>query len=98
MTDEAEPGPHPLIGRQRHLIVFLRFAYAVALTLALAAVLLPGDAGIAAGVALMTTLIAAPALRVTWLATRWVHRRDLRYAGVAVALLAVMAAGAVAAL
>lgn len=98
MTATGEPGPHPLVGRQRHLIVFLRAAYAVALLLAVAAVVLPGDAGTAAGVGLIATLVATPALRVGWLVARWVRRRDVRFATVAAGLLAVMAAGALAAL
>lgn len=92
------PGPHPLVGRQRHLLLFLRSLYALAIAFAAGGVFLPGAAGRASGTALVTTLVAAPALRVAWLAMRWVRRRDLRFAMVALVLLVVVGVGGLTAL
>ncbi|QGG95333.1 hypothetical protein [Actinomarinicola tropica] len=90
----SAPGPHPLVGRQRHLVTFLRALYVLAFALALAGVVLPGEAGDAAGTALVATLVAAPVLRIAWLLVRWIRRRDLRFAAVAFGLLVVIGAGA----
>ena len=98
MSDTSGPGPHPLVGRQRHLVTFLRVALVVAVVLALGGVVLPGDAGRTAGVAVVATLVAVPVVRVAWLLVRWVPRGDRRYAEVAAALLVVVACGAAAAL
>lgn len=94
----SDPAPHPLVGRQRHLVAFLRVLYVIAFALALGGVLLPGELGDAAGAGLVTMLIAAPVLRIAWLAARWVRRRDLRFAAVAVGLLVVIGVGALTAL
>lgn len=92
------PGRHPLVGRQRQLVAFLRGALVLALLLALGGVVLPGDAGRYSGVALVAILVAVPVVRVAWLLVRWVRRGDPRFAAAAAALLAVVAVGAVAAL
>lgn len=42
----------------------------------------------------VTVVTAAPVLRVGWLTARWVQRRDWVFAGLAVALMVVIAAGA----
>lgn len=74
---------------------YLRAAAVLAAALALAGVVLPGTAGRIAAWAMVTTLIAAPFLRVAWLASRWAHPPDWRFFGAAVGLLALTAAGAV---
>jgi uncharacterized protein HemY len=91
---ETSPPPHPLVGRQRWLIVALRVAVAVAAMLAAAAVAVPGELGENLGYAVVTLIIAAPVARVVWLAIRWIRRGDLRFAGVAGLVLAVVATAA----
>lgn len=98
LHDAPGPGAHPLVGRQRHLVAFLRVAAVAATVLALAGVVLPGRAGTAAGLALVATLVGVPVARVAWLMVRWIRRGDPRYAAVAGALLAVAAGGALSAL
>ena len=74
---------------------FLQAAGAAALGLAAAGVLLPGPAGRVAAWAMLAVLVAAPFLRVAWLAARWARPPDWRFFGAAVALLALTAVGAV---
>ena len=75
----------------------LRFS--LILTLVLAAVgLLPGPSGVVAGTAAVAVVTATPLLRVAWLAARWWRAGDHRYALIALALLSVVASGAIAAL
>lgn len=83
--------PDPRLGRQRALATYLRVALGVATVLGLLAALLPDDwAEETAGVAMVVVLIAAPIGRIGWLLVRWLRRGDWRFAGAAVALLAVM--------
>ncbi|HYF46355.1 MAG TPA: hypothetical protein VD926_09110, partial [Acidimicrobiales bacterium] len=56
--------------------------------------LLPGDIGEVSGVALVALLVAVPAIRVLWLAVRWTHKGDRRFAGLALLLVLLAAAGA----
>jgi hypothetical protein len=74
--------------------VFLRGATAIAVVGSAIAVLVPGRVGQAAGAAVVATLVAAPLLRVLWLAVRWVRRGDLLFAGVAGVLLVIVGAAA----
>lgn len=76
----------------------LRAAAAAALVLGALAAAVPGDAGTAIGTAAVGVVIAAPLLRVAWLAKRFVREGDDRFALLALALLAVVATGAVLAL
>jgi hypothetical protein len=85
------PGPHPLVGRQRHLIVALRWSLAITGILALAGVVLAGRAGEIAATMFLVVLIAIPIIRVIWLGIRWVRRGDPRYALVSGVLLVVIA-------
>lgn len=91
----SEPGPHPLVGRQRVLVVFLRAMTYLAVGLSVAGVVLPGSSGRVAAVALVVVLVGTPVVRVAWLLARWTRRGDRRFAAVAAALLAIMAVGAV---
>jgi hypothetical protein len=72
----------------------LQGSAAIALVLGIAGAVLPGDAGIAAATGAVTVVVAAPLVRVLWLAVRWVRKGDVRFAGLAVVLLAVVATGA----
>lgn len=84
--------------RYARMIVMLRFLTKLAFVAALVGVLLPGPVGtIGSGVA-VTVVVAAPLLRVGWLAIRWYLRGDRRYAAVAAALLMVVGVGSVVAL
>jgi multisubunit Na+/H+ antiporter MnhB subunit len=70
----------------------------LAFAAALAGLLLPDPGGAAASAVAVAVVVGAPLLRVAWLAVRWHRRGDRRYAGVAAALLLVVAAGSVIAL
>lgn len=98
MPEVGGPGPHPLVGRQRHLVVFLRASTIVAFVLAVGGLILPGRAGTVAGTLLVATLIGVPLVRVAWLCLRWIRRGDVRFALTAGGLLAIVAVGALTAL
>ena len=72
----------------------LQVSAVAALVLGAAGALLPGDAGIAAATGAVAVVVAAPLLRVGWLAGRWARKHDARFATLAVVLLAVVGAGA----
>jgi len=70
----------------------------VAFIAALAGLLLPDPFGPAASAFAVGVVIAAPLMRVTWLAVRWYRRGDRRFAAVAASLLLVVGSGSVLAL
>jgi hypothetical protein len=76
----------------------LRLTTIVALLLAAGAVVLPGAAGEGAAIGAVSLVVAAPLLRVAWLAVRWVVRRDVAYAVRALGLLLIVVGSAAAAL
>jgi hypothetical protein len=80
--------------RYERIIWALRITSQVALVAALAATVLPGDVGRVAGAAAVGLVIAAPLLRVSWLAYRWWRWGDRAFASVAAALLLLVATGA----
>lgn len=84
----------PRADRQRRLARFLRVGAIVAFWVALVALLLPGRAGTAFGVAMVAVLVAVPLIRLGWLARRWLRRGDRRFALVAVLLAVIVSAGA----
>lgn len=88
------PPPDPKSNRYDALAAALRVAAVLAATLALAALVLPGVASDAVGTALVVLLIVAPLLRVGWFVQRWFRRGDPRFGLVGVALLTVVAVGA----
>lgn len=90
-TDRRETAPS---GDDR-VAHYLRAAVILAFALAVAGLALPGTAGRVAAWAMVVTLIAAPFVRVAWLATRWAHAPDWRFFAAAVGLLVLTAAGAV---
>jgi hypothetical protein len=76
----------------------LQFFTWVALAAAVAGLLLPDPIGNAASAVAVGVVVGAPLVRVAWLAVRWYHRGDRRYAAVAAALLVIIGTGAVLAL
>ena len=76
----------------------LGFLIRVAMVAALAGLILPDPVGTAASAVAVTVVVAAPLLRVAWLALRWYIRGDRRYAAVAASLLVVAGTGSVLAL
>lgn len=85
----------PRAGRQRRLSQFLRIAAYVTFALAVAALLLPGDAGRVAGFLVVVVLVAVPLLRLAWLGRRWLRKGDRRFALVAAALGLIIVGGSV---
>ena len=84
--------------RYAGMIAVLGLLTRVAFVAALAGIVLPGRAGTAASAVAVGVVVAAPLMRVAWLAIRWYRRGDRRYAAVAVSLLAVVGSGSVIAL
>jgi len=94
MIDLRRSGPF----RYARMTAMLRFLIKAAFVAALAGVVLPRPLGtVASGVA-VGIVVAAPLLRVAWLAIRWYLRGDRRYAAVAASLLVVVGSGSVIAL
>lgn len=91
--DRDSPADQPLAGRQRRLVMALEIGVGLAATVALAAMVLPGELGRVAARVFLAVLIATPLVRVAWLTTRWVDRRDIRFAvvGLGVLFVALMA-------
>ena len=81
--------------RYERIIWALRITKWVALVAALAAMVLPGDAGSAAAAAAVGLVIAAPLVRVSWLSYRWWRWGDRAFATVAASLLLIVGIGAV---
>ena len=79
--------------RYERMVLALRFVRRVALGAALAGMLLPDPAGDAASLAAVVIVVAAPLVRVAWLAIRWYRRDDRRYAAVAGLLLFIVLTG-----
>ena len=59
----------------------------------LLALVLPGAAGRAAAIVSIAVIVGAPLTRVGWLAVRWAHKGDLRFALAASAVLVVVTVG-----
>lgn len=84
--------------RYGRMIAVLGVLTRVAFVAALAGLLLPDPVGPAASALAVGIVIAAPLVRVLWLALRWYLRGDRRYAAVAASLLCIVGAGSVLAL
>ena len=65
---------------------------------ALVALLLPGRAEDVVGGIAVGAVVAAPLVRVIWVAVGWTRERDWRFVAAAAALLVVIASGALVAL
>ena len=79
--------------RYERIIWALRVAKRVAFVVAFLATVTPGPAGRRAGAVAVGLVIAAPLLRVSWLAYRWWRWGDRAFATVAASLLLVVSAG-----
>ena len=84
--------------RYERIIGALRITKRVALLAALAATFIPGQAGTSAAALAVGLVIAAPLLRVSWLAYRWWRWGDRAFASVAASLLLIVGTGAAIAL
>lgn len=93
MTDPELMSPDPRRERQLVLARFLRAAGVLSFVLAVVG-LVPGTAGRLGRGALLAMLVGTPLVRALWLAIRWARRGDLRFASVAVAVVAITTAGA----
>lgn len=96
MTDLREPIPPGVVstirGRwQRPALTLVTWS---TLILSMVAVVLTGPVGDAAGAVVVAAIVATPLLRVAWLAIRWWQEDDGRFVLTALALLAVVASGA----
>jgi len=72
----------------------LMIALVVTFACALGGAFLPGTIGVWSGTACIVILIAVPVLRVTWLVVDWTRVRDVKFALLGCALLAVLATSA----
>lgn len=79
--------------RYERIIWALRITTRVTLVAALAGTFIPGASGRSASAAAVGLVIAAPLLRVSWLAYRWWRWGDRVFASVAAALLLVVGTG-----
>jgi hypothetical protein len=79
--------------RYERIIWALRISTRVTLVAALAGTFIPGETGRSASAAAVGLVIAAPLLRVSWLAYRWWRWGDRAFASVAVLLLVVVGTG-----
>ena len=79
--------------RYQRMIRALGLLTRVAFVAALTGLLLPDPVGESASAVAVAVVIAAPLIRVAWLAVRWYGRGDVRYAAVATSLLLVVATG-----
>ena len=84
--------------RYERMMWALRLTGRMALLAALAGTALPGASGRRASATAVGLVIAAPLLRVSWLAYRWWRWGDRRFASVAASLLLVVGTGTVVAL
>ena len=84
--------------RYERMILALGLLTRLAFVAALAGLLLPDPVGNAASALAVAVVVAAPLIRVAWLAVRWYLRGDRRYAAVAASLLLVVGSGSVVAL
>ena len=88
-----DPGNRPVRIRYMRMMWALRITTRVTLVAALAGVIIPGAAGLAAAAAAVGLVVAAPLLRVAWLTYRWWRWGDRVFATVAGCLLLVVGAG-----
>ena len=79
--------------RYERIIWALRITIRVTLVAALVGTVIPGSLGRSASAAAVGFVIAAPLVRVAWLAYRWWRWGDRAFASVAASLLLVVGAG-----
>lgn len=79
--------------RYERIIWAMRITIRVTLVAALIGTFVPGELGRAASAAAVGFIIAAPLVRVAWLAYRWWRWGDRAFASVAASLLLIVATG-----
>jgi hypothetical protein len=79
--------------RYERMIWALRLATRITLLAALAGTVIPGENGRRASAAAVGLVIAAPLVRVSWLAYRWWRWGDRLFSSVAASLLLVVGTG-----
>ena len=96
MSEPRAPIPAGTVStiRGRWQAPALTWTTRVVLALGVLAAVLPDDAGTVVGTVVVVAVIATPLLRVAWLVHRWRQESDPRFARTGVALLAVVAVGA----
>ncbi|HEU5083444.1 MAG TPA: hypothetical protein VFU14_08900 [Acidimicrobiales bacterium] len=72
----------------------LRWTTRTVIALGLASLVLPGRAATAVATAVVAAVVATPLLRVLWLVHRWRQEHDRRFVVAGLALLGVIALGA----
>lgn len=75
------------------MVAALRLATVATFVLGVLALALPGHPGEVAARAMVIVLVSTPLARVGWLTTRWILRRDWRFAAAGTTLLVVVALG-----
>ena len=81
--------------RYERIIWALRITIRFTLAAALLATVLPGETGRTASAVAVGLVVAAPLIRVSWLAYRWWRWGDRAFASVAASLLLVVGTGTV---
>lgn len=89
------PGGRVSTVRGRWQAPMLTWTTRVVVVAGLISALLPGRAGTAVATAVVAAVVAAPLLRVAWLVHRWRQEHDRRFVSAGMALLGVVAVGAV---
>ena len=92
---EPIPGGAVSAIRGRMQAPALAWVTRVVIALGVLSAVLPDEAGVAVATAVVAAVVAVPLLRVLWLVHRWRQERDPRFVGMGLALLGVVAVGAV---
>ena len=93
IPDGPEGIPDPKAGRFDRTATLLRVTTVAVAVTAAAALALGPTAGTTAAWVAIGLLVAAPLVRVGWLAARWFRRGDLRFGFAACVVLAIVVAG-----
>lgn len=94
MSGDETPLHPGRVARNEHFAQVLAVPVVLLGVVALVATLAGGRVGSAAADTAVALVVAAPLLRVAWLAVRWWRRGDRRFASVALGVLGVIGVGA----